>query len=519
MATKNGFLLLVVVLLGIVLRVALFSGYQDGDDSAYIAKAFAYSEGDWLPPYSHWGSRMFPVLLTTLSYSIFGVSEFSTVLFPFLFSVGGIVVGYLIGRHLFDVNVGLVAAFFIAIFPMEVLFASQLFPYSLLSFLCSLSLYLFLKGVKEDQAQLLFIAGIILGLAYLSRITALYSLLFFGLYLVWQRNVFQKKWLLMALGLLAVFMLEALLGYLQSGDILQRLHVLMDRNAANVVVMNAPNSASAFSPDLHWFVEPIIRPITEQETGLYFLVLWFVVTYQLIYGRHRGVIILLLWVMPILLYISYGTTSPTDYKALRRLPRYLSIIIIPSMVLISYQLVTLSSKKKAFSIALLLVMFSVLALVVDNSRHVVEKERALATYIDDNPQYKYILPRPFYYDILFFNKFVVRENVTLYANNNDRSDGLKRINIVAPGLKTVNSLSDTCGYLIAKEGGYIKEISTENERFVKFKVFPQTKRLYDLLKESQVVMKILSLVRDKRRMTTLKRSMVNEIALYRHECK
>ena len=526
---KNNYHLLAIILGGIVLRALVFSGYQSGDDAAYIARAFAYSEGDFSPPYSHWGSRLLPVILTAFSFFIFGVNDFATALFPFVFSIGGILVAYLIGRQVADSKVGLIAAFFMAIFPMDVLFASQLFPYSFLSCLCSLSLYLFLKGEENERLAWFFLAGFALGLAYLSRITALYSLLFFGLYAIWHRDLFHRKYMVMAAGFISVALVEALVGYLQSGDVLLRLHILMDKKHVGpdivqgaqtvaVAVVEKAQSATASSLDIQWILEPFIRPIVEQEIGIYFLLLWPIVIYQLFWGRSRGVRILLLWIVPAFIYISYGTTSPTDYSPLRRLPRYLSSIIIPCMVLIAYQLSTLKARNFSILAGGALTTFSLLALAIDNSPHVVERERALASYIAGHPNEKYIVPRSVYYDLLYFNGFTVPENVTLYVNDNDVSDTLKRIRITTSDIRETRSLANTCGYIIVKQGKYIGHNMADDPSFVNLEAFSKTDRLYDQLKESPAVIYLLGFVRDKKRMDMLKEPSASDIVLYRNNC-
>jgi dolichyl-phosphate-mannose-protein mannosyltransferase len=518
MMTKSNFYLPAIICGGIALRVLLFSGYQGGDDTAYIARAFLYSAGDFSVPYSHWGGRILPVGLTALSYGIFGISDKATALFPFLASAVGIIVAYFIGRQVSDKKVALLAAFLVAIFPMEVFFASQLFPYSLLSTLSALTLLVFLKGESTGNAKLFFLAGVVLGLAYLSRVTALYALIFFALYAISRQELLNRKYPIMALGLLTILIGEAIIGYLQSGDFLQRFHILMHRGTFTTSVTMEVNHRVF---DFNWFVEPVIRPLFEQEIGPYFLLLGIIIAYQLFWGKDKNIKVLLLWIVPIFLYISYGTTSPADYHPLRRLPRYLSIIIIPAMVLIAYQLIVMRNKKISSLIVGLLFIFSLSAFSIDNSRYVAERERKLAEYIAENPEYEFIIQRSLFYSVLYFNRLVAPGNATLYAKEDDVSHTYKRIKIVAPDVKEVRTLSelDGCRHFIAREGGYINNDIVAKEGFEKVVIFSQTRRLYDQLKESPMVLFALNRTRDQTRLKELKNSSSNEIALYRRVCE
>lgn len=498
-------LLLGIVILGVILRITFFSGYVSGDDAAYIAKAFQYSAGDLTPPYSHWGGRIFVVLTTTLSYLVFGVSELSTVLVPFILSVGGIVVAFYLGKELFDSQVGLLAAGFTAFIPAEVLFASHLFPYASLSFLTALSLLLFLKGQRLNNFTLVFVAGLMMGLAYLSRVTALYCGLFFVLMIIWNKKI-DRSYFVYVGGLIGILLLEAVWSYFQSGEPFYRFtHILMNRAgiAGEETKLIEAAATKEWSQPLSWYFEPFIRPIFEQEFGGFFLFLWPVIIYQLIWGKNRKVKLLLLWIIPLFLYISYGSTSPVDYRTLRRLPRYYSIIIIPCMVLMAYQVAALTNLKLKVMAVLSLAGMSLICLLVDNSPYVTEREQELARYINSNPDQTFVVPRSLYLDYLFYSGFQEPKNVLHYYRDNDRSDTLKRIHLVDSNQRRARA-ADLCGdKLIVDDQSYFKrELAGRNDLAV-VEQFHRSDRIYHKIIANPMVLSLLSLVRDEKRLHSL----------------
>ena len=204
---NNYYLLGLIFVAAIFLRILVFSGYVGGDDAAYSARAYAYSVSDFSTPYDHWGSRHGIVLPTAIAYNVFGVHDLSTVLAPFAFSLATVILAYMLGRRLFDTETGLLSALLICVFPMEVLFASQLFPYSFLSFWLTTSLLFFLRGVETEKLSFFYISGICLGCAYSCRITALFCCLFFTLhYLVYRERLL--RYVNVAFGLLTVVLIE-----------------------------------------------------------------------------------------------------------------------------------------------------------------------------------------------------------------------------------------------------------------------------------------------------------------------
>src|SRR5262245_12630184 len=172
-----------ILVLGAALRLLFFTGFHGFDDIFYIQRAYSLSEGIFSLPATHWGARIGLVGPTALAYGIFGVTSASTVAFPFLCSLLTIVAAFYLGRRLFSDQVGLMAALLVAIFPMDVIFASMLFPTAPVSLLCGWGFGVFLLAEVEGRPIHYLVSGVAFGLACTMHEAAVISLAFYPVYL------------------------------------------------------------------------------------------------------------------------------------------------------------------------------------------------------------------------------------------------------------------------------------------------------------------------------------------------
>ena len=84
---------------------------------------------------------------------------------------------YALGRALFDRQVGLLAAFLLAIAPLQIRYAQQARMYAMWSFLLVLSLYLFWRAMRSQQGRWWFLFA---GATILALYTHLFALLALG---------------------------------------------------------------------------------------------------------------------------------------------------------------------------------------------------------------------------------------------------------------------------------------------------------------------------------------------------
>ena len=98
---------------------------------------------------------------------IFGIAEVSTRSFSTLVGVGSIVLIYLVGRELFDKEVGLLAGFFMAISEFQIYYSQQARFYSFFEFAALLSFLFFILALKSKRKiDFAFYAGASIFMVY-----------------------------------------------------------------------------------------------------------------------------------------------------------------------------------------------------------------------------------------------------------------------------------------------------------------------------------------------------------------
>lgn len=110
--------------------------------------------------YTHY-PLLLPVVIS-MSYWLFGVSEFSTRLAPVLATTGSIVLIFLIGSKLYNLKIGAVAALSALATPMVQYFGKNASHEPLALFFILVSFYGYISLGKEKWGQWIFIIGLIL---------------------------------------------------------------------------------------------------------------------------------------------------------------------------------------------------------------------------------------------------------------------------------------------------------------------------------------------------------------------
>lgn len=221
-------LLIFIVLFGIAIRLVFFSGYVEGDDKHYMVYAHKFSQGEFTPYNNHWAVRLGLIIPTALSFYLFGINEFSLILFPLLCSLGAIILIYFIGKMLFDKYVGLLSAFFISFFPLDVIYSSHLFPTIPIAFFMALAVFFFLKGEYNRKSIYYLLSGICIGISSSIHMMGPYIGLFFIIYLLYKRN-FRVNYLFLPMGILVIFSMEAIFYYIQTHDPLFNYHITTEK--------------------------------------------------------------------------------------------------------------------------------------------------------------------------------------------------------------------------------------------------------------------------------------------------
>ena len=177
-----------IVGLGLLIRLALLPyRWINPDEGAHLMDARLFLQG--LIPLVDFGSKQpFYVVLLAGFVQLFGHALWAGRLLPILAQTGVVMLLYAVGRNLFSVRAGLLAAALFAFLPLAVIWAPIVKTESPALFLALLSVFFLLKGLEQERriSLHLFLAGATAAMAYYVRQSTLYvpfsSFLFLLLY-------------------------------------------------------------------------------------------------------------------------------------------------------------------------------------------------------------------------------------------------------------------------------------------------------------------------------------------------
>lgn len=353
---------LVAVALAAALRVLFASGFVDQDDRAYIERAYHLSIGDPSPRGGHQGARLGIAVPPALSFAAFGVGRWQAGLFFLFCSAAGVGVAYWGGRMLFDERTGVVAAFLLAVFPLDVIYATIVSPTAPTGLFAGLAVLLFLRSESRAAPLAPAAAGIALGTACVFGEIPLFAFLVYPFYALAIGGA-HRRHLAVAAGFAAVLLCEVAFTGWWVGDPLARLRSLA--GASTVRSVNADVAEAGWTLD--WLSDPLLRVCTEQELGVFFIIGLPLAALRCVRSTSASERALALWIVVLFLWISYGSVSPLTYAPLDRLPRYLSIVQIPLVLVLALWLQRLPNRWRATLIGLI-VATSLACVLADGSR-------------------------------------------------------------------------------------------------------------------------------------------------------
>ncbi len=140
--------------------------------------------------------------LSALSAKIFGLNEFAIRFPSVVFGALTIWAVYLLGKELFNKNVGLAAASFTTFLKIEILWSRQARPYQALQFFFLLGAWFIYKLAKEEKFNWRYFMGF-LGCGVLASLMHGLGLVIFFVgfvyFLIFKPSWFKKKWMLLGI--------------------------------------------------------------------------------------------------------------------------------------------------------------------------------------------------------------------------------------------------------------------------------------------------------------------------------
>jgi 4-amino-4-deoxy-L-arabinose transferase-like glycosyltransferase len=339
--------LTVMLVVGILLRMLFFVGLNISDSPAYLAIILQLKEKlDGRLMKGLFGSRVLMILPPVFFVKIFGLSEMSLVSHSMICSLLLMPLVYMISRCFYDRETSLLAAFLTGIVPFNILWASWLMPDVLLEFYLSLAALSLFYGFKDRKRMsiLFFLSGFTTGLAFLVKLTALLFLLVVVSICIYRflrerRIDFRVGYFIP--GFVIVILLQLMTFYLAGGNPFENLEGIRGFYEDYVFLSNLliyPTILFGINGEtLEFELEHFTGAFMFTDAPLYGLFGFFTVVsvLYLLFRKDESVTEVLIWLLVLALYLNFGTQSITGWKLIHKDARFLSILIPPSMILVS----------------------------------------------------------------------------------------------------------------------------------------------------------------------------------------
>lgn len=345
---KKVWVFVLVAIIGVIIDLLLFTGLNWSDDPGYVYDAYRVLNGNFFLGAYLPGLRLMMIYSTALFFFLFGVSQFSAVLFPFLSYLGLVLLCYLFSKYIInDLRVGLLAAIFITVIPIVIAYSTWPMPDIPSAFFTGLSIFLFLYPHRKRVH--LFFSGFFTGLAYLLRVSGLIPFLFFIPYIIYeciQKKKVNYHYVFLFLGIGSILLLEGLWYYSNTEDFLLRYHVV-----SNFYTKDRPgiNSALDYYPyvmfNLDYFGKFRWDNLYLVPFGIFFYFIFLSFFYIAIY-RKKIMYNIALWFLIFFSYLEFGSMSFFEYIPIHKLDRHLTVILLPGMLMLAYFLLDILNNKK-----------------------------------------------------------------------------------------------------------------------------------------------------------------------------
>ncbi len=397
-----------IVLLATALRLALFSGFVMGDDPAYADYALIILKGGYPPLCELCVFSFRPILLFSIAgcFKLFGWNQFAFVLPILISSIASVYIVYLLGKVLFDEASGLVAALLVSIFPLNLVHATTMANDVMLSFLLGTSVLFFAKGLTGEVPghRLNFsLAGAFLALAIGVKINSQTVLAMYLLVLALGgiKNQRMRKGIIPLLGAwILVHALFCSVYYAKTGNPFAHIQAELIFNKTYMVSSPAADWPSYVKDRLLFYPRHMFGIAQEGHQGYKFLaygyfywVLPIAIGYLLV-RRDRKVAFPLLWLSYLFLVMEFAPLRITPhYEPIHRLPRFLEIITLPTMLLLGY---AMRDAWRRGGLLRILSLTVALALTVSSLYHASRKSLFFRDAISDGKKaYEFIKSRDY----------------------------------------------------------------------------------------------------------------------------
>jgi hypothetical protein len=288
-----------------------------------------------------------------LLIKVFGLHEWVLTAYSLACSLAGILAAVLTLRLLFDTRLALLTAALLAIYPNDVFYSTRAFGDEAVGFWCSLAFLLYLVAGRYPSWCLYLLTGLTLGIAYLTKETAL--LLAAPIAILWWKNRAPAPRMLiwMPCGFLIVLLAELAIWQALAGDPLYRWKAATGIRDALFPVKQytslfdyipGPLPGEIFRSN-NSLVEAALMFMTNEEFGFLFYFVFPISIWAIVRGKAPALPLALLVVCISLLQLFFPLQFPT--YTLNRDPRYYTPLSTAALALLCWWAMPLKPRIRA----------------------------------------------------------------------------------------------------------------------------------------------------------------------------
>lgn len=331
----------------ILFRVIGFQGYSDSDPRAYSVLADDLAHGVLhVPVYE--GPPVYPLRPgvygpTALLIRLLGLSELTLSVYPFLVSVAGCVLAYIVARGLYGPLAGLISMGFLVALPVDVGLASRLNGDPIAAFWANVGLLFVFLGATRSSSLNALVGGVFFGVSWLCKESVVYlapfvAILILGLQRETPLATRIRTLVWVGVGPVAVLLAEALAYRFLAGDPFFRFHATEQnyvKCSAWFFYESSPHfgwSGTSYGKAL--LVRLALNGPKDMLSAFSFLpafaglaLAWGVVF------RERRLVIPGIWLVTLAIMFNFMSSSLQSYRPLPLLWRYVYPLLLPSVLL------------------------------------------------------------------------------------------------------------------------------------------------------------------------------------------
>jgi len=382
--------LAIIIACGLLVRMALFIGYQGFDDRTYISYAWYVAHGGSIVRadlLDHWIGRPGAWVPMAVAIKLFGNAEWVYCLYSLVTSLASFVVLFVLGRFLLGPRTALYGAALLVFLPIDVFYGTRAYADEALGLWNVAAFTAFVFAVRYGGTWPAILTGLLTGVAFATKETSLLIAVPFILILLQYRVFSVHSLALIVTGFLAAFSLELIFWQVATGDAFYRFHALAAMRHEVVPASRAVTTFWDWIPGPppgtvvrsgNSVAEAVLVFLTKADWGLLFFYVFPIAMAALI-GKNTGRKTLAIFVLSIAaLLLFFPVFFP--YFTLPRDPRYFTIISIPALLLFADWALNLRRPLRVLAFGSLLLSW-IPCLYVGWVSSSIDTDRAFAAYV------------------------------------------------------------------------------------------------------------------------------------------